>query len=143
MAGQKATFTLDVVSAASSTTVGFDIASSAGKLGIVAGPTNTSYRDGGEVRHTKSWPTGKTVQLEFTLTAPSDPGPLTLYVNALASNGIDQAKDGTSAGRMFDVTVQAPPADLSSQLVDFGGAVTDLATPFDLAQVDAISSGPR
>src|SRR5947209_3426783 len=69
--GQQATYTLDVVTAASDTTVGFDIAASAGTLGIVAGQANASYLDGGEVTHTKSWPRGKTVQLMFTLTAPA------------------------------------------------------------------------
>jgi hypothetical protein len=126
-AGERATYTLDVVTAASNTTVGFDIATSAGTLGVIADQTNQSYLDGGEITHTKNWATGKTVQLMFTLTAPNQPGPVELYVNALASTA--GAADTTASSAARGGTLE----------VSVGGA-GDFGPPMDLSRMDAISS---
>jgi len=75
LAGQTATYTLDVITGASTAKVGFDVAAEAGTLGTVAGQPNESWIDNGELAHTKNWPSGKTVQVQFTFTAPADPGP--------------------------------------------------------------------
>jgi hypothetical protein len=133
-AGQSGTFTLDVITGASTTKVGFDVGASAGALSAVAGQPNESWMLGGDLAHTKNWPSGKTVQLEFTFTAPNDPGPLTLYLAALASDGVDdRGGDGTASTTMaVDVL---PPGDLAG--ADFAGA--DLGELLDLA-TDAVSA---
>jgi hypothetical protein len=131
-AGEKATFTLDVVTGASTAHVGFDIAASAGTLAKIAGQPNESFVNSGEITHTKNWPKGATVQLMFSLTAPDTPGTVTLFVNALRSDGVDDTGGDRAAGATLDVTVSAPP--------DLAGA--DLAGEplLDLSTVDAVSS---
>lgn len=134
LTGQSGTFTLDVVTGASTAKVGFDVAASAGTLSAIAGQPNESWVIGGEVAHTKNWPSGKTVQLKFTFTAPPDPGPLTLYLAALQSDGVDdRAGDGT-ASTTLPVDVFAP-GDLAG--ADLAGA--DLGELLDLAP-DAVST---
>jgi hypothetical protein len=129
--GEKATFTLDVITGASTAHVGFDIAASAGTLAKISGQPNESFVNSGEITHTKNWPKGATVQLMFSLTAPDTPGTLTLFVNALRSDGVDDTGGDRAAGATLDVSVSAP---------DLAGA--DLAGEplLDLSTVDAVSS---
>ncbi|MDB4966854.1 MAG: Transrane Gly-Cys-Arg domain protein [Myxococcales bacterium] len=127
VAGQAGLYTLDVVTGASTAKVGFDVAASAGSLSTVAGQPNESWIDDGELAHTKNWPSGETVQLQFRFTAPADPGPLTLYLAALRSDGVDdRGGDGTAS------TTLAVDVVASEELDDLGDS-------FDLAMVDAVS----
>ena len=102
-----------------------------GVLGKIAGQVNESYLNSGELTHTKNWPKGATVQLMFSLTAPDAPGTVTLFVNALRSDGIDDTGGDGTGGATLDVMVSAP--------IDLAGA--DLAgDTLDMAAVDAVSS---
>ena len=130
--GASAAYTLDVVTGASTAHVGFDIAASDGALAVVAGQPNQSFLNSGEITHTKNWPSGATVQLMFTLNAPLVPGTLTLYVNALRSDGVDDTGGDRAAGATLDVTVAAPD--------DLAGADLAGAPMLDLSTVDAVSS---
>jgi hypothetical protein len=130
-AGEKATYTLDVVTGASTAHVGFDVAASDGTIAKIAGQLNESYVDSGELTHSKNWPKGATVQLMFSLTAPATAGTVTLYVNALRSDGVDDTGGDGVGGATLDVTVSAP-SDLAG--ADLAGDVLDLAA------VDAVSS---
>jgi hypothetical protein len=131
--GQSATYTLDIVTGASTAHAGFDVATSAGTIKAIAGQPNESYIAGGELTHTKNWPQGETVQLRFELVAPSLAGPLTLYVNALQSDGVDDTGGDGTAGATLAVDV-AEPADLAG--VDLAGT----PPPDLLPPPDAISS---
>ena len=130
-AGQTATYTIDIVTGASTAHAGFDIATSAGALATIA-QTNESWLNSGEITHTRNWPKGSTIQLMFQLTAPAAPGPLTIFATALDSDGVDDTGGDGAASTTFAVDVQAPP-DLAG--ADFAGAPLP-----DLAQVDAVSS---
>jgi hypothetical protein len=158
-AGETGTFTLlidtDVTTSATQVAqprqAGLDVAASAGTLGTVNQINQTRLIDG-ELSHTNALAAAKTVQVQFTLTAPAEGGTVTLYAAALSANG-----DGTNAGDGTDATtlqvqvIAPPPPDLASPPdlagVDLAGVVEapDLAAPLDLATVDAVSSatGPR
>src|SRR5205823_5909172 len=118
--GETQTYTIDIVTAASTTAVGFDVAASDGTLGTVT-QTNASQLLAGEVTHTSALAKGKEVRLMFTLTAPAAPGTVTLFAAGLASNGHDDTAGDSSAASTLTVTVGPPPANA------------------DLAGVDAVS----
>jgi hypothetical protein len=105
---QTLTYTLNIVTGASSARVGFDIATSAGTLAIVLGQATATQLLSGEITHTTNWPQGGTVQLQFNLTAPSSNGLLTLFVNVLRSDGVDDPGGDGMAGNTLAVTVGVP-----------------------------------
>jgi MYXO-CTERM domain-containing protein len=148
--GTQATYTLDVVTGASSgICVGMDIGTSDGMLGIPAGQANGPYvyLNSGEITHNQNWSrlTGQTVQLSFTLTAPAAAELVTLHAWALSSDCSDDESGDSGAGVKLDVTVvepAMPPPDFAGTNADLSGI--DFAAPElpDLASggVDAISS---
>ncbi len=127
LAGETATYAIDVVTGASTSCAGFDVATSAGALATVP-QTNESLLNSGEISHTKNWPKGKTVRVMFNLTAPAQDGPLTLFATALDSDCVDDTSGDSPGSATYAVTVStpAPNADLSSMP--------------DLLAMDAISS---
>jgi hypothetical protein len=140
-AGETRTFSFDVVTAASGVgrRVGFDVATSAGTLGTVV-QTHASRLNGDELTHTAQIPQAATVTLQFTLTAPSAGGPLTLYLGAVSGDGAAGA-GGDGVGTAEKTVTVVEPEDLAG--VDLFGADfagVDFAPPPDLSGVDAISS---
>jgi hypothetical protein len=127
--GQAARFTLDIVTGASTRRAGFDVAVSAGTLAPLPQP-NESWINSGELTHTKNWPKGATVQLGFTVTAPTSPGSFRIFATALSSDGVDDPSGDGASAVFSDVAVPAP-ADADLGVVDLN------ATPADL---DVISS---
>ncbi len=130
--GTSGVYALDVVTAASGHAAGFDVAASDGVLGTVS-QANESWINNGELSHTKTWPTGKQIRVQLTLT-PSAPGPITLFANALDSDATDDPGGDGVASTTFALEAVSG-ADLAG--VDLAGA--DLASGEDLATVDAVS----
>lgn len=125
--GETETYSIDIVTGASMTPVGFDVAASAGTLGTVA-QSNESQLISGELTHTSRWPRGKEVRVQFTLTAPGAAGIVTLFAAGLKSDGSDDSAGDSSAAATLAVTVSAPPPN------------ADLASVADLSMVDAVSA---
>ena len=144
--GTQATYTLDVVTGASSACVGFDIGASDGKLGVISTQANQSYLidPPGEITHTKMWPTGATVQLQFTFTAPAQAEMVTLKAWALRSDCADDEAGDSGAGGKLAVNViepAAPPPDFAGTTLDLAGVdFSEPEIPDLSSSVDAISS---
>ncbi|HZS37082.1 MAG TPA: choice-of-anchor V domain-containing protein [Polyangia bacterium] len=119
--GETETYSIDIVTGASTLAVGYDVAASDGTLGTIA-QANASQIMNGELTHTSMLAKGKEVRVMFTLTAPAAPGTVTLFAAGLKSDGNDDTAGDSSAVAMLQVTVSA-----------------GTATPADLAGVDAIS----
>lgn len=142
--GTQATYTLDVVTGASTACVGFDIGASGGRLGVITTQANQSYLidPPGEITHTKNWPAGGTVQLQFTFTAPAAASMVTLKAWALRSDcADDEGGDSGAGGKLAVNVVEATPPDFAGSTLDLAGI--DFSAPEipDLSSsVDAISS---
>jgi hypothetical protein len=115
--GATATYTLDidtdVTSAASQMrAAGLDVATSGGTLGVVP-QVNQTRLLAGELSHTNALPKAKTVQVMFTLTAPDQPGTVTLFAAALSADGDGTNNGDSTATTTLDVNVGGTPADLA------------------------------
>jgi hypothetical protein len=133
-AGGSGTYALDIVTGASTSRVGFDVATSDGTIGKVV-QTNESWINSGELSHTKTWPKGDMVRVQFTLTAPMS-GPVTLYATGLSSDGVDDTGGDTAASTTWNVDVVTDPsADLAPAVEDLAGvdAVSGASPPPTIA----------
>jgi hypothetical protein len=125
--GETETYSIDIVTGASGTPVGFDVAASAGTLGTIT-QSNESQLMLGELTHTANLARGKEVRVMFTLTAPATGGTVTLFGDGLKADGAGDTSGDSSALATLAITVAAPPAN------------ADLASLPDLAVVDAVSA---
>ncbi len=129
--GQTATYSIDIVTGASSHKVGFDIATDQGALAVV-NQTNESWLNSGEITHTKNWAQGKEVRVMFNLTAPSTTGILTLYGTALNSDGVDDPSGDAAAAATLQVEVSATGAPFDLSTLDAISNATEKPTPQDM-----------
>jgi uncharacterized protein (TIGR03382 family) len=102
--GATGPYELDIITAASNHCAGFDVATTRGALGVVNQSVESQLKSG-ELTHTAYWPTGKTIQVRFTLQAPADPGSLTLYAAALDSDCTDSTSGDAAATATLDVAI--------------------------------------
>lgn len=118
----------DVNSAASvARWVGFEVASSDGKLGTVQQPNQTRILDG-SISHTDMVPRTKILGVSFLVTAPPTPGLITLYAAALSTDWTFTVANDTTVTTTLPITIG--PADMGAPDLDtMTGATAYPPTP--------------
>jgi hypothetical protein len=102
-AGANAQYTVTVSASAPTTTAGIDIATSSGTLVAVS---NNIEAVSGELVHTAPVTLNKGVAtFQFTVTAPSTGGNITLYAAGLGTNGVDSTANSKAGTATMSITV--------------------------------------
>jgi MYXO-CTERM domain-containing protein len=120
--GEQQTYTLEVATGSATRCVGFDVAASDGTIGTVS-QKNESVLQNNELTHTRNWPKGDPVQVQFSLTAPAAPGMVTLFANGLNSDCNDDSAGDNAAPATLAVAVVGAAVDLA------GTVPPDMAAP--------------
>jgi hypothetical protein len=95
---------------------GLDVAASGGKLGVVP-QVNETRLIADDISHTNALPKAKTIAISFSLTAPADPGTVTLFAAALSADGNGSTSGDATATTTFTVNIVPPGSALDMDVV--------------------------